>query len=551
MAQPNKISGNSTPIPQPAWNSRVDERFSLTLPNHDGLHRSEYRVPSGLKQLDLSPAEYERFRAFALDKIGLDYPEDKKSILSRGLAEVMEIAQVTSLDQLYVLLTQSSSTSALWDLMISALTVGETYFFRNSNQFDALTREILPAIVRQREHLNRRIRIWSAGCATGEEPYSIAIALRELIPQIESWNILIIATDINRDALRRAEEGVYGAWSFRGVEKRIQDTYFRMTGDKQFTLANEIKQMITFEYLNLAADTFPSLTNNTNAMDVIFCRNVTIYFTAEVTQKLIRNFSSCLVDGGWLIPGPSEPNLVFYTDFESTNLPGTVIYRKPAAPAPKPALTFALAPQPAAAPVAPATPVLPRAPIPLMQEPPKPAPAPQGSLKYTPARPVDAYQAALELMHKGQTEQALIKLYEKLDQNPSFAPTYCLLGKIYANKGNLEQAEHWCQQAIQREKLHPEPYYTLSMLYQQHGLLDMALEMLKKTIYLDRNFVLAHYNLAQIYQHQGEKDQARKALLNVQRLLAGKPRDEAVPEGDGLTVGRLLELVASQLAQEG
>ena len=515
-------------------NAQIARQPILTQPGYDGLHRAEYRGPAGLKQLVLSQSDYERFRAFTLENMGLDFPEEKRSILARGLAEVMQVTGCADLNQLYAVLRTSSSTSPMWDHLTSALTVGETYFFRNANHFDALVRHILPELLLQREHLNRRIRIWCAGCATGEEPYSVAIALRELIPQIESWNILILATDINRTALRKAREGLYGAWSFRGVEKRIQDTYFRSTDDKTFAIADEIKRMVTFEYLNLVADPFPSLTNNTNAMELILCRNVTIYFTASVTQKVIQDFSNCLVDGGWLIPGPSEPNMVFYQHLSSKNFPGAVVYQKPVMPPVKIKPVFASTAAPSMAPRTPPVPA------PLPKEPPKPTASPS----------VDAFQAAADLLHQGRMEEALVKLYQKLDQNPHFAPTYWMLGKIYANKGNLEEAQHWCEQAIKEDKLHPEPYYTLSMIYQQHGLLDMALDMLKKTIYLDRNFVLAHYNLAQIYQQQGEQGLARKSLQNAQQLLSGKPKNDLVPEGDGLIVERLLQLVANQLAQE-
>jgi chemotaxis protein methyltransferase CheR len=166
------------------------------------------------------------------------------------------------------------------------------------------------------------------------------------------------------------------------------------------------------------------------------------------------------------------------------------------------------------------------------------------------AAPPDPYKAAVELLQTGMADEALVKLYEKLDQDANFAPTYIALGKIFANKGNLEEAQHWCERAIRLDKMHPEPYYTLSMVYQQHGLLDMAIDALKKTVYLDREFVLAHYNLAQIYRHQGEKTLARKSLENVQRLLQGKPKDTPVPEGDGLVTGRLLEIVETSLALE-
>ena len=495
---------------------------------YDGLHRTETRPIPGQREAALADSDYLRFRAFVLDRTGLDFPEDKRAMLSRGLLQMLEPTHSQNLDQLYTRLSMSSSTSAIWDQLIGVLTVGETYFFRNTTHFDALVKNILPDIIAEREHSNRRIRIWSAGCATGEEPYSLAILLRETIPNVESWNISILATDINRDALKKAQEGRYGAWSFRGVEKRVQDTYFQLLGN-QYTISDAIRRMVTFEYFNLVGDPYPSLTNNTNAMDIIVCRNVTIYFSEAVTRAVITKFHACLVNNGWLIPGPSEPNMLFYGDFLARNFPGTVVYQKPgiAMRTAKFDPTFAPTTVPTLRPIAPA--------------PLKPAPAP------VKIAPPDRYQRALELMQSGQSEQALAKLYEKIDQNANFAPAYFTLGKIYANKGNLEEAQHWCERAIRLDKLHPEPYYTLSLIYEQHGLLESAVEALKKTIYLDREFILAHYNLAQIYRHQNQKELARRELQTVQRLLRGKPTSEVVPEGDGLIVGRLAELVDSEL----
>jgi len=501
------------------------------------------------KEFKLTQTDYQRFRDLVLKRSGLYFPEEKQHSLRRGLAEALQASPCASLDEYYELLRTNSSSSVEWDRVVSALTVGETYFLRNKGHFDALTRHILPEIIARREHSSRRIRIWSAGCATGEEPYSVAIALRELIPNLESWNILILATDINRDALRKAREGLYGAWSFRGVEKRIQDRCFRLirlNGKKQFAIADEVKRMVTFDYLNLVEDRYPSLTNNTNGMDVILCRNVTIYFTPEVTQEVLGRFRNCLVDGGWLIPGASEPNMIFYRDFEARNYPGAVLYRKPAATRAKarPAPVFEhVAPvfQPPAPAFQPSAPVV---------SAPKPEPLPRvpDVKKERKPPPPDPYEAALKLLEAGQADEALVKLYEKLDQDPDFAPTYYTLGKIYANKGNLEEAQHWCERAIKKDKLHPEPYYTLSMVYQQHGMLDQATDALKKTIYLDREFVLAHYNLAQLYQQQDKTRLARKSLQNVQRLMQGKPTHEPVPEGDGLVVGRLLQLAEMGLA---
>ncbi len=351
-----------------------------------------------------------------------------------------------------------------------------------------------------------------------------------MIPNPDSWSLSILATDINREALQKAREGVYGAWSFRGVDKRIQDIYFRQDSSRQFVLDDKIKRMVTFDHLNLVGDYYPSLVNNTNAMDVILCRNVTIYFAPEVTVQVVNRFHSCLVDGGWLIPGAAEPNMVFYGDFSPVYWPGAVMYRKvgasradaPSVPAFLPE-TNAHVPRTAPANFVPAEPA---------------------------GRPPDTYQQALELQDGGRFQEALAKLYAKLDEDPGFLPAYDTLARIYASQGNLAQAEVWCERAIKKDKLRPEPYYLLGLVYQQHGLLEMALDALKKTIYLDREFVLAHYDLAHVYLRQGDTRSARRPLQNVRQLLAGRPKDQPIPEGDGLVAGRLRELVETELALE-
>ncbi|MFN8596537.1 MAG: CheR family methyltransferase [Anaerolineae bacterium] len=507
-------------------------------------------TPSDFK---LSQTDYERFRNFIMDRIGLDFPEDKRHMLSRGLAEILNATNCTSLDQLYLMLQSRSATSSLWDQVVSALTVGETYFFRNNSHWDALRQQIIPSIMAQREHSSRRIRIWSAGCATGEEPYSIAMLLRDMIPNLDSWNILILATDLNRAAIAKAQQGQYGSWSFRGVDKRIQDTYFKLQ-DKFYVLDERIKRMVTFSYLNLVGDPYPSLSNNTNAMDIILCRNVTIYFTPQVTLEVVKRFHESLTDGGWLIPGPSEPNMVYYGDFETRNFPGTVVYQKARPLSPRAAKIFDNFRPAATAPAfVPETPVFKSQPI--------ASTAPTASTVTTsmrptisvtpppaPPKPVDPFVVAQQLLIDGKLDEALIQLYEKLNADPAFVPTYYTLGKIYANKGNLEEAQAWCQKAIQRDKLHAEPYYTLSLIYQQHGLIDQSIDMLKRAIYLDREFILAHYNLAQLYRQQNDEANARRSLQNVQRILEAKPRDEVIPESDGMLIGRLREMVDNELS---
>ena len=166
--------------------------------------------------------------------------------------------------------------------MASYLTIGETYFFRVEPDFNALENHILPELIHLRKDTGKYLRIWSAASSTGEEPYSLAILVRKLIPDIKDWNITILATDINTRSLAKAEKGIYGNWSFRNNPEWLKKIYFTPLLDERYQINRNIKDMVSFFYLNLARDTYPSLLNNTNGMDIIFCRNVLMYFTPEL-----------------------------------------------------------------------------------------------------------------------------------------------------------------------------------------------------------------------------------------------------------------------------
>ena len=186
------------------------------------------------------------------------------------------------------------------------LTVGETYFFRDKKSFELIEGKILPDLIQKRREADRYLWIWSAGCATGEEPYSIAMLLSRLIPDIEDWNITVLATDINASFLQKAAKGIYGEWSFRDVPSGVKEVFFKKAGKDLFELLPEVRTAVTFTYLNLSEDAYPSLTNNTNGMDVILCRNVLMYFTEKSQREVVGKLYRCLVKGGWLMVSPAE-----------------------------------------------------------------------------------------------------------------------------------------------------------------------------------------------------------------------------------------------------
>ena len=202
---------------------------------------------------------------------------------------------------------------------------GETHFFRNAAQFDALYSQVLPQIIERRRAL-RTLRIWSAGCASGAEPCSIAILLQELLPDVDEWSITILGTDINTEALDRARKAIYSTWAFREQRARQwQSRYFRRKGDR-YELVPEVRHMVTFAQLNLARDNYPAYETNTMFMDLILCRNVTIYFTESVTKRVIERLHDALVGGGWLVVGHSEHSLTTYHRFQARNYANAILH---------------------------------------------------------------------------------------------------------------------------------------------------------------------------------------------------------------------------------
>jgi len=167
---------------------------------------------------------------YVADRMGLSFPKERWNDLERGLQQAAPDLGFTDAEACARGLLLSSLTKPQIEILASHITVGETYFFRDKKSFDVLENTIFPALIQKRRETGRQLRIWSAGCATGEEPYSIAIVLRRLIHDIKEWNITVLATDINPLFLGRAANGLYGEWSFRDVPAAVKERYFQRTG---------------------------------------------------------------------------------------------------------------------------------------------------------------------------------------------------------------------------------------------------------------------------------------------------------------------------------
>ncbi|HEY9073089.1 MAG TPA: CheR family methyltransferase, partial [Desulfobaccales bacterium] len=230
-----------------------------------------------------------RFSDFLAARMGLCFPPNRRQDLARGIKAAARDLGCDHAEQCIRQLMLAPLGREQIEILASHLSVGETYFFREQKSLAVLENHILPELIRHRRQQGQlHLRIWTAGCASGEEAYTLAILLSRLIADIRNWQIHILATDINPLALQKAALGLYGKWSFRNTPPEIIERYF-VRRNRRWEILPHLKDMVTFAYHNLVADPYPALANQTNAMDLILCRNVLMYFAAGQVRKVMQN----------------------------------------------------------------------------------------------------------------------------------------------------------------------------------------------------------------------------------------------------------------------
>lgn len=464
-----------------------------------------------------------RLSDFVESQIGLHFPRERWRDLERGIAVASRESGYKETQAYIHWLLAAPLTRTQIEGLASHLTVGETYFFREKRSLDILEQQILPELLRARRENEKHLRIWSAGCCSGEEPYSIAMLLDRLIPDLEKWNVTILATDINPLFLRKAAQGVYGQWSFRDTPGWLRERYFTKRPDGRFEIQPRIRRMVTFSYLNLAEDAYPSLVNNTNAMDVIFCRNVLIYFAQERARKVVDKLHHSLVDGGWLITSPVETSAVLFSAFTAVEFPGAFLYRKMAAGGLR---TVTVRHQ---------TPWYDEA-----------ATAPRAPSEFA-AFSVARSTFAPEILHEAGSLRATEAEGADSPEHDERETPQCK-ARACADEGRLVEASAWCEKAIAADKLNPAHYYLLATIEQERGQNEPSERALGRALYLDPDFALAHFALGNLCLSGGRQREARRHFGNALALLRACPAEALLPEADGLSAGRLVEIIASAQA---
>ncbi|MFP2899638.1 CheR family methyltransferase, partial [Corallococcus sp. 4LFB] len=268
------------------------------------------------------PPGFKDVLALVEERAGLAAP----SCLAAALEGIQRAMARANQDDVTRYLHEVALDNALFDDLLTELTIGETYFFRTHEHFDHLRRVVLPEL-RERRGQEHLVRAWSAACSSGEEPYSIAALL-----MAEGWegHMTVRATDVSRTALSRAQQARYTDWSLRGPSADRMRAHLRQEG-RFYWLSQDVKRHVQLGYLNLALETWPSAESGIWQLDVIFCRNVLIYFNRATIEGVARRLHASLDDGGYLFTGPSDPPLGDYAPFEPVLTEWGVLYRKPLA----------------------------------------------------------------------------------------------------------------------------------------------------------------------------------------------------------------------------
>ncbi len=431
----------------------------------------------------LTDRDFQRFFKLVRQKSGILLNETRRGELAQAVQEAMDETGSDDPVLLYHFFTHPNGAAAL-ERFVARLTIGESYFFRNRAQFQALEHHILPELIARRRAA-RRLRLWSASCSTGEEPYSLAIVLQRLLPAPHAWDIHLLASDLNPTALDHARRGLYSGWSFRGVTSEVKETYFT-PHKEQYELLPSLRQMVTFRTLNLIEARYPAAATGTQGMDLILCRNTLLYMDEETRAAIIARFYEALAPGGWLIVGHTEVSLSLFQRFVTCTFPGTVLYQKPASatapPPPRPTVRHAAAPD---------------------------------RQHTTPPAPLDEPTAS------------------PYDQ-----------AKALADQQRWVEALKRVEEALRQEPLRAEAHYLRGLILLEQGNADEALAAQRRALFVDPSFLMAHLALATAQAQVGQVERAIKSLEQLARLLAQRGAEEAVASGDGMTVGRLREMVA-------
>jgi chemotaxis protein methyltransferase CheR len=544
--------------------------------------------------LPLSADDFSLFQELLIETSGLSFEESRNQSLHLALWQRLQNRGYDSYREYYNLLKFHPEGRLEIRELLDLITIGETYFFRNKAQFDVLMRFVLPEIMQRKvDSRNKSIRVWSAGCSGGDETYSIAMAMMEVVPSYQEWRISILGSDINRNGLACANEAIYAEKHIAHLPKEYLGKYFKVGGSTYHLNAN-VRELTQFQYHNLAKD--PFIHEGMQEVDILFCRNVIIYFDGRTTQRVIENFYNCLAQDGYLFLGHSETLWQITDKFERVEFPQTIIYKKRLNPVQEDAMKpFIAVPEIATGDFTlSATSALVqhgsglaievegknRSSGPTLSE---PSPSVRGvdgwasitesdkgkgffqhALRSSPwetPQPLEDFESPLKEKPESANKEATLWFEEtkshtalpprtrRIDQGKNNIRAYLTRATILANEAKYQEATDILGKIIETDNLSVEAYYLLGVLSYKNSNLNEAETQFRKVIYVDPDSVIAYFNLGNMYLYQRKYREAAREFRNAIRLLEKRPRDEQVRFCEDFTVEFLLRACRNSLVE--
>jgi chemotaxis protein methyltransferase CheR len=482
--------------------------------------------------LTIERSALEQLAALLLERAGLKVTPDGYAGLRLALQARMPATGLDDAAEYVRRLKQLAGEHELRALL-PLVTVGKTEFFRDSRQFAAFENEIFPELLKFARREARPVRAWSAGCATGEEPYSLAMVGldRGALPnEVDCW-----ATDLNPVAVENASKGRFAIRRLLGVSEPRLARFFTLV-DGQYEVTAQLRDMVRFDAHNLAAPIWPQV--KPQSKDLIFCRNVIIYFDQPTILALMDRFYDSLRPGGWLFLGYSESLFRLPTRFEMIEVGGVFIYRRPVRPNATSGMTKVVH--------APAT----NPPTPVQSAAPHPRPVERASTGGLPlvvglhiprstasmpsplierpltpgtGNPVQRLDQIVADIERGDFPRALRLAHALTENSPEDLAARITLGNVHALMGNIDEAREAYEVALQREPLSVEARLYLGIAAMQAGEPEVARQEFTRALFLEPTLALGHYLLAQVHEQRADPEAARRSYRNAMNQRKGPP----------------------------
>ncbi|MGC8603801.1 MAG: CheR family methyltransferase [Desulfomonilaceae bacterium] len=509
----------------------------------------------------MTDSELLKFCDFIRDEVGLDFPPKKWGLLKRSLSYGAASQGFKSVTEFVRWITQGLNSEKRVDILVRLLAIGETFFFRDQKTFEGIDKVIIPEIISSKSDSIKTFRIWSAGCSTGEETYSIAILLKRSLLASLNWQIEILGTDINRESLKKAKLGFYKEWSFRGAPTWLKDGYFSKVAGG-YELNSTIKAMVQFHPLNLASFDYSKVLQDFGPVDLMLCRNTMMYFAEGTRKRIIENALLWMNNGGWIILSPTEMPHVVHHRLRLVTLPGAIFFRLNSGRSEtgqeiedSSSLSFKGFRTSSQK-------IGPLKNIKLQNE------NSFSTLRSLPAsRLAKAQVHENDLVIKQKSFNAFCAL-KRSDYNETLSilgdillnneteslligNCYYLQARAYANLGLLEQAHGAIENATKIDKLNVAYHYISSCILLARGMIEEASARLEKVLFLDPDHIMANVTQATIQIKLNNKQLALRHIRNALRSIDSLEPNEIVPDSDGATVTHIREMINSALVTMG